>query len=118
MAKIYANENFPLPTVAALRKLGHDVLTTREVGNADLQIPDEEVLEFAKTTGRIVLTLNRTDFYRLHRNSPTHAGIITCTEDTDFEGLANRIHQTLESASDNLENQLIRVVRPNPSSKK
>ena len=26
MARFYANENFPLPTVEELRRLGHDVL--------------------------------------------------------------------------------------------
>jgi len=30
MAKFYANENFPLPVVEELRRLGHDVLTTYE----------------------------------------------------------------------------------------
>ena len=28
MAQIYADENFPLPAVEALRTLGHDVLTS------------------------------------------------------------------------------------------
>lgn len=30
MARLYANENFPLPVVEALRRLGHDVLTIQE----------------------------------------------------------------------------------------
>ena len=30
MASLYANENFPLRVVKALRRLGHGVLTTRE----------------------------------------------------------------------------------------
>jgi hypothetical protein len=34
VAHLYANENFPLPVVEALRRLGHDVLTSREAGNA------------------------------------------------------------------------------------
>lgn len=28
MARLYSNENFPLPVVVALRALGHDVVTT------------------------------------------------------------------------------------------
>ena len=28
IARLYANENFPLPVVFALRELGHDVLTS------------------------------------------------------------------------------------------
>jgi hypothetical protein len=30
MARLYANENFPLPVVEVLRYLGHDVLTTAQ----------------------------------------------------------------------------------------
>ena len=30
MARLYANENFPLPVVNELRRLGHDVLTTQD----------------------------------------------------------------------------------------
>jgi len=29
MARLYANENFPLPVVMELRRVGHDVLTVR-----------------------------------------------------------------------------------------
>ena len=36
MARIYANENLYRPTVAKLRDLGHDVLTSFEAGNANL----------------------------------------------------------------------------------
>jgi hypothetical protein len=43
MARLYANENFPLPAVEALRGLGHDILTTYESGNAGIALPDEQV---------------------------------------------------------------------------
>jgi hypothetical protein len=43
VARIYANENFPLPVVEELRRLGHDVLTTSEAGNSGRAIPDEAV---------------------------------------------------------------------------
>jgi hypothetical protein len=33
VARLYANENFPLRVVEALRQLGHDVLTVREAGH-------------------------------------------------------------------------------------
>ena len=41
IARLYANENFPLPVVIALRELGHDVLTTRDAGKANDAIPNE-----------------------------------------------------------------------------
>jgi uncharacterized protein DUF5615 len=34
MARLYADENFPLPVVEELRRLGHDVLTIYETGQA------------------------------------------------------------------------------------
>lgn len=47
MARLYSNENFPLPVVARLRELGHEVLTIQETGKADQALPDSEVLSFA-----------------------------------------------------------------------
>ncbi|MEO6039301.1 MAG: DUF5615 family PIN-like protein [Saprospiraceae bacterium] len=115
MANIYANENFPVEVVERLRQLGHDVLTTHQAGKSNQKIPDEEVLTFAIAEQRVVITFNRKDFFRLHRENPQHFGIIACTEDIDFVGLAYRIHETIETSKGNLENQLLRVSRPNPS---
>ena len=42
MARLYANENFPLPVVEHLRELGHDVLTTTEAGRHDQALPDDQ----------------------------------------------------------------------------
>src|SRR5262245_32436384 len=61
LASLYANENFPRQVVEALRRLGHDVLTSQEAGNAGRGVPDEVVLAFAVRTGRAVVTLNRRD---------------------------------------------------------
>jgi len=44
MARLYANENFPFPVVAELRRLGHDVATVRDTGKADRATPDSEIL--------------------------------------------------------------------------
>ena len=62
MARLYANENFPLPVVLELRRLGHDVLTTQEAGKSNQAISDEDVLTFACAETRAVLTLNRKHF--------------------------------------------------------
>jgi hypothetical protein len=60
MARLYSNENFPLPVVVRLRALGHDVLTVQETGKADQAVPDEKILQFATGDSRAVLkcTLN------------------------------------------------------------
>ncbi len=62
MARLYANENFPLPVVTELRRLGHEVLTIVDTGQAGQAVPDEQVLAFAIVEGRAVPTLIR--FYR------------------------------------------------------
>ena len=111
MARLYANENFPFPVVEELRRLGHDAITVAETGRANQQMSDEEVLEFAVSHGRVVLTLNRKHFFRLHRQRPGHAGIIACTYDPDFVALAGRVHAALAATRD-LADQLLRVIRP------
>jgi hypothetical protein len=68
MARLYANENFPLPAVEELRRLGHDVLTSYESGRAGQAVPDEDVLAFAVAEARILITLNRKHFVRLHQS--------------------------------------------------
>ncbi|NET88685.1 MAG: hypothetical protein F6K45_11435 [Kamptonema sp. SIO1D9] len=111
MALLYADENFPLPVVEFLRTFGHDVLTAQEAGNANLGIPDEDVLEFATNCDRAVLTGNRHDFVKLHSLQPNHAGIIVCSEDLNFERFARRIDEAIER-EESLINKLIRVNRP------
>ena len=110
MARLYANENFPLPTAEALRELGHDISTSLDAGGANRKIPDEEVLEYASSEGRPLLTLNRRHFVKLHKSRPVHAGIIVCVVDPDFKGQANRIHAAVvEWAS--LNGTLVRINR-------
>lgn len=109
MARLYANENFPLPVVEELRRLGHDVLTVQETGKGNQAVPDEEVLAFAVSENRAVL--NRKHFIRLHNSQPDHLGMIVCTFDPDFIGQASRIRSAIESQQ-RLDGQLIRVNRP------
>jgi len=97
LARLYANENFPLPVVNELRRLGHDVLTTHEAGRSGKAVPDTEVVAFAISESRAVVAINRRDFVRLHRLSADHEGIIVCSEDVDFEGQGQRIHDTVGS---------------------
>lgn len=107
--KFYSNENFPLPVVEELRRLGHDVLTSFEAGNAGQAIPDEAVLAFATAQRRAVLTINRKHFIRLHKEQPKHAGIVVCAFDADFTAQARRIHAAVPDLGDG---QLVRINRP------
>ena len=110
MARLYSNENFPFPVVEELRRLGHDVLTVAETGKAEQRWPDESVLDFAVSEGRCVLTINRRDFIRLHKDRPQHAGIIVCTFDNDFSALALRIASAI-AEGEPLPGRLIRINR-------
>jgi len=107
LARLYADENFPYPTVEALRRLGHDVLTAGEAGQAGLGIADEEVLSSAHMDGRAVLTHNRKHFRNLHKAGIPHSGLVLCTEDPDFDSLAARVDLALSITSE-LTGRLIR----------
>lgn len=111
MARLYSNENFPLPVVEELRQFGHDVLTIQETGKAGQAMSDEDVLEFANEKQRILLTLNRRHFIRLHNKRQPHAGIFACTFDPDFSAFAARIDNALKDEGD-FTQKIIRINRP------
>lgn len=111
MARFYADEQYPYPVVECLRSLGHDVQTVQEAGKGNQRIPDLEVLAFAAEEGRAVLTQNCKDFIRLHQQHIEHAGIIACTIDRDWQGLADRIDARVAQEL-SLLGKLIRIVRP------
>ena len=57
MARLFADENFPLPVVEELRRLGHDILTLNDAGKAGQSLTDDAVLEMASSDDRAGLTL-------------------------------------------------------------
>ena len=91
--RLYADEDFPLPAVEELRRLGHDVVTAQEDGRSTT--PDPDVLARADSLGRPVLTYNRRHYERLHRQGAAHSGILSASQDQDHPALAARIHATL-----------------------
>lgn len=111
MARLFADENFPLAVVEALRGLGHEVETALDAGRANRGIPDEEVLAYAHREMRAVLTLNRRHFLRLHLQGEAHAGIVVCTRDDDFPALALRTDAALATLPD-LTGKVVRINRP------
>ncbi len=109
MTLLYADENFDFGAVVELRRLGHDVLTVQEAGRR--RRDDPTVLADATADGRAVLTFNRRDFIRLHRQSSAHSGILICTDDGDSMALAARINQAL-SATVSIVGNCVRVNLP------
>jgi hypothetical protein len=90
---LYADEDFFYPVVGELRRLGHDVLTAQQDGHSSA--PDPIILTRANALGRVLLTFNRSDFKRLHRQSAAHCGIVSATQDHDHAALAARIDAAL-----------------------
>lgn len=113
MTRFYANENFLLDLVKELRRLGYDVLTSYEAGQANQSISDENVLNFAQERERVVITLNREDFITLHKQGKAHSGIFICKEDRDYQGQTEKIHEFILNASQSLKNRLIRIKKQN-----
>jgi predicted nuclease of predicted toxin-antitoxin system len=111
MIALYADEQFPLPVVTRLRDKGYDILTVQEAGNANQAIPDDEVLIFATSQNRAVITQNRRDFIWLHNQGLNHAGIVVCSKNLDWDGFATEINLVLANR-DLIVGKLVRVNRP------
>jgi predicted nuclease of predicted toxin-antitoxin system len=77
--------------VRKLRKKGYDILTTRDAGKDNQSIHDEDVLEFAISQNRAVITLNYNHFKNLHKQVKNHSGIIICSRNDDWDGFADCI---------------------------
>ncbi|WNN87550.1 DUF5615 family PIN-like protein [Gloeocapsopsis dulcis] len=112
ITKFYANENFPLNFVKELRRLGYDVLTSAEAGQANQSISDESVLKFACQHERVVITLNHEDFITLHKQGKKHSGIIICKEDREFQKQAQVVHEFILNNT-SLKERLIRIKKQN-----
>lgn len=111
MARLYADENIELQVVLELRRLGHDVLTSLDAGNANFAVPDPEVLQFATAEDRILISHNRRHFLRLHQaRTEAHAGIVLCTFDPDSAGQAQRIHNAVDATL--VRDRVLRINRP------
>lgn len=79
--------------------------------NANLGIPNEDVLAFAVGENRTVITLNRQDFIRLHKANPERTGIIVYSNYTGRPRMATPISETI-ATQQLLLGKLIRVVSP------
>ena len=108
---LFCDQNIMVETVEFLRRQGHDVTSTRDVGLA--LAPDDEVLAFAIRENRILLTFNA-DFGDI-RLFPvgTHAGIIRLRVN---QQTAEVLHPILENtlgqlAEKDLSGKLITVAK-------
>jgi predicted nuclease of predicted toxin-antitoxin system len=98
--KLYLDEDVNINLAVRLRGYGYNVVTTLEVGN--LGNPDEKQLEYAANNDRVLLTHNRRDFRRLHRDwihrAQYHCGIIVSVH-INLEELERRMLTLLMNVS-------------------
>jgi len=90
--------------VSGLRARGIDVTSALEVGMAESS--DEEQLEFARTSRRVLFSFNVGDFQRIHTQylsrGDTHAGIILAAQQRYSVGeRIRRLQKLVESRSVN-----------------
>jgi hypothetical protein len=91
MAKLYLDEDCSDKRLKkALIKLGYDVQTTLEADNIGKD--DKTQLIYAVSQNRAIVTHNRKDFIRIHKETPNHSGIIVCTQNPNNQQLAEKIN--------------------------
>lgn len=110
-APLYLDEDVSVVAGAVLRARGFEVVTTRDAGH--LRKSDVEQMAFAAEWGRVLVTHNRVDFERLHREwletGRPHAGIIVARRRQPGE-IAARIGRLLiRLTADELRNQILYV---------
>jgi predicted nuclease of predicted toxin-antitoxin system len=97
--RFFANENFPLDAVEALRENGHDVVWIRTEAPG---IGDPEVLKRAQTDDRILLTFDK-DFGELAFRSklPATSGIVLFRVNAPSgEAVAQKVTAAIASRND------------------
>ncbi len=112
MIKLYLDEDITPLLARALRDRGYDVISALEIGNIELK--DEDHLEYAVWEGRTLFTYNIRDFAKLHKKwqlkNKTHNGIIISYQFSinEFGELLRRILKLLYIWSpEKIKNQLL-----------
>ena len=108
-AQLYLDEDVSVVVATIPRARGFDAMTTREAGQ--LGQSDFDQLASAARAGRVLLTQNRIDFERLHREwleaGRPHAGVVIARRRVAVE-LAARVGRLLTRlTADELKNQLL-----------
>src|ERR1051326_8086042 len=62
--------------VSIAHRLGHTAQRTREVGKLGEGADDRTIFDFARASGAVFVTINRTDYVALAAYGPPHPGVI------------------------------------------
>ena len=91
---LYLNENMSVHLINILKKIGINAIHTYSAGNGGTT--DENQLEFATKNKYILVTHNRADFKKIHKewlkNKKNHFGILAMSP-SEEEYLADRIQR-------------------------
>ena len=104
------DENVPLPLISLLRKAGCQVVTVRELGLENQQVPDDKILETAHALEYALVTFNRNDFRDLHRAGRARSGLFLCKFNVPLPMIADKIVATL-TAGEKVGRALHRIVQ-------
>jgi hypothetical protein len=72
---------YAITLMELLRRAGHHVVVPVEAGRRGAS--DAQHLDFARSTGKILVTKNPADFQALHAENPHHPGIFLVCQDND-----------------------------------
>lgn len=108
LIKLYLNEDVHTKLAKALRQRGFDAITTVEAGM--LGTTDEEQLALAVSQGRVILTFNRGDYARLHKQYAEHGwkhcGIIVSEQHPIGELLRRMLNLLMSLSVQDMRNRL------------
>jgi hypothetical protein len=97
---LFADEQYPIQIVNALRALGYDVETVQQhqgTSRPASGLSDDQVLAIAVQKRRAVLTLNIKHIRALHSQRPNHRGIIACKDTRDYDKRAKEIDAMIKA---------------------
>ena len=93
--KLYLDEDVEVLLADLVRSKGFDAITTRDAGRHNRSEPDAEQLAFAASQDRAIVTHNRDDFSRLHREyldlQRPHSGIFIAIRRPTIYHVARRL---------------------------
>ncbi len=89
--KIFVDENIPLMTVRALRKMGHDVLDIR--GTVDEGMTDDALWEMIQSERRLLITTDKG--FTLHRDELHHGILIVRLRQPNRYKIHQRVMQAM-----------------------
>ena len=110
-ARVYLDEDVSVVVTAILQARGFEALTARDTRL--LGRSDSEQLEFVAETGCVLLTHNRVDFERLHRDwiegGRQHWGIIVARQRSASDIALRTARLLVRLTADELRNQILYV---------